>query len=109
MITFIIDAHQQSPLSQMLPNTLSRHRAFELASHQARQKRRGPTRPGRAVVARRGIEREVDGAGIGVGEIQQEEVRHGRVAAVGEFRIHTINRDFAGTTAEVMGGVSYAF
>ena len=32
-----------------------------------------------------------------------------RVAALGEFRIHTINRDFAGTTAEIMGGVSYAF
>jgi hypothetical protein len=32
-----------------------------------------------------------------------------RVAALGEFRIHTIERDFAGTTAEVMGGVSYAF
>lgn len=32
-----------------------------------------------------------------------------RVAALGEFRIHTIERDFAGTTAEIMGGVSYAF
>ena len=32
-----------------------------------------------------------------------------RVAAVGEFRIHTIERDFTGTTAEIMGGVSYAF
>lgn len=32
-----------------------------------------------------------------------------RVAALGEFRIHTIERDFTGTTAEIMGGVSYAF
>lgn len=32
-----------------------------------------------------------------------------RVAALGEFRIHTIDRDFSGTTAEIMGGVSYAF
>ena len=32
-----------------------------------------------------------------------------RVAALGEFRIHGIHRDFAGTTAEIMGGVSYAF
>jgi hypothetical protein len=32
-----------------------------------------------------------------------------RVAALGEFRIHTIDRDFGGTTAEIMGGVSYAF
>jgi autotransporter translocation and assembly factor TamB len=32
-----------------------------------------------------------------------------RVAALGEFRIHTIDRDFTGTTAEIMGGVSYAF
>ena len=32
-----------------------------------------------------------------------------RVAALGEFRIHTVDRDFAGTTAEIMGGVSYAF
>jgi opacity protein-like surface antigen len=32
-----------------------------------------------------------------------------RVAALGEFRIHTIERDFAGTTAEIMGGISYAF
>ena len=32
-----------------------------------------------------------------------------RVSALGEFRIHTIERDFAGTTAEIMGGVSYAF
>ena len=32
-----------------------------------------------------------------------------RVSAIGEFRIHTIERDFAGTTAEIMGGVSYAF
>ena len=32
-----------------------------------------------------------------------------RMAALGEFRIHTIERDFAGTTAEIMGGVSYAF
>lgn len=32
-----------------------------------------------------------------------------RVSAVGEFRIHTIERDFAGTTAEIMGGVSYTF
>lgn len=32
-----------------------------------------------------------------------------RIAALGEFRIHAINRDFSGTTAEIMGGVSYAF
>ncbi len=32
-----------------------------------------------------------------------------RVSALGEFRIHTIERDFAGTTAEIMGGVSYSF
>jgi opacity protein-like surface antigen len=32
-----------------------------------------------------------------------------RVAALGEFRIHTISRNFSGTTAEIMGGVSYAF
>ena len=32
-----------------------------------------------------------------------------RVSALGEFRIHAIERDFAGTTAEIMGGVSYAF
>jgi opacity protein-like surface antigen len=32
-----------------------------------------------------------------------------RVAALGEFRIHTIEREFSGTTAEIMGGVSYAF
>ena len=32
-----------------------------------------------------------------------------RVAALGEFRLHTIKRNFAGTTAEIMGGVSYAF
>jgi hypothetical protein len=32
-----------------------------------------------------------------------------RVAALGEFRLHTIERDFSGTTAEIMGGVSYAF
>ena len=32
-----------------------------------------------------------------------------RVPALGEYRIHTIERDFAGTTAEIMGGVSYAF
>ena len=32
-----------------------------------------------------------------------------RVAALGELRIHTIDPDFAGTTAEIMGGVSYAF
>lgn len=32
-----------------------------------------------------------------------------RVSALGEFRIHAIERDFTGTTAEIMGGVSYAF
>ena len=32
-----------------------------------------------------------------------------RVAALGELRLHTIERDFSGTTAEIMGGVSYAF
>jgi hypothetical protein len=32
-----------------------------------------------------------------------------RMSALGEFRIHTIERDFAGTTAEIMGGVSYSF
>ncbi len=32
-----------------------------------------------------------------------------RVAALGEFRLHTVERDFTGTTAEIMGGVSYAF
>lgn len=32
-----------------------------------------------------------------------------RVSVLGEFRIHTIERDFAGTTAEIMGGVSYSF
>ena len=32
-----------------------------------------------------------------------------RVAALGEFRLHTIERDFSGTTAEIMGGLSYAF
>ena len=32
-----------------------------------------------------------------------------RVAALGEFRLHMIDRNFSGTTAEIMGGVSYAF
>ena len=32
-----------------------------------------------------------------------------RVAALGEFRIHGIHRSFAGSTAEIMGGVSYVF
>ena len=32
-----------------------------------------------------------------------------RVSALGEFRIHTIQRNFAGTTAEIMGGLSYSF
>jgi Outer membrane protein beta-barrel domain len=32
-----------------------------------------------------------------------------RVAALGEFRLHTIERDFTGTTAEIMGGLSYGF
>ena len=32
-----------------------------------------------------------------------------RVSALGEFRIHAIERDFTGTTAEIMGGVSYSF
>jgi opacity protein-like surface antigen len=31
-----------------------------------------------------------------------------RVAVIGEFRLRGLERDFAGTTAEVMGGLSFA-